>query len=134
MDHAARRTGPGAERAQVLSRRGMNRASRTQSLDVAMDIAFRRGDLTTAEQSAVSNGFSEHSESRGAPAYAKERFTWLATGEQHEPLGALTADALWDWLYIDELWVTPEMRGRGLGRELMQRAEDFEMRVYRQPA
>ncbi len=37
----------------------------------------------------------------------------------------LTADILWDWMYIDELWVSPASRGEGFGRKLMKHAEDF---------
>ncbi len=37
----------------------------------------------------------------------------------------LTAELLWDWLYIDELWVSEELRGMGVGRKLMTLAEEF---------
>ncbi len=90
-----------------------------------MNIAFREGGLTAAEQSAVSRGFEEHSASSGAPDYAKTQFSWIAHGSQEEMLGVLTADVLWDWLYVDELWVAPETRGTGLGRALMERVEEY---------
>lgn len=90
-----------------------------------MNIVFSRGELTAAEQSAVSAGFSEHSELVGAPEYAKERLKWTVTDGQSGFVGILTADALWDWLYVDELWVSPRMRNTGLGRRLMEKAEEF---------
>ena len=62
--------------------------------------------LTPDEQSVVSAGFSRHSEEKGAPAFKKESLKWLAH-EDEVLVGALTADLLWDWLYIDELWVRP---------------------------
>jgi GNAT superfamily N-acetyltransferase len=40
-------------------------------------------------------------------------------------LGVLTAEALWDWLYVDELWVSLESRGRGLGTKLIETAWGF---------
>jgi GNAT superfamily N-acetyltransferase len=49
----------------------------------------------------------------------------MAYGSDGELVGGLTADMLWDWLYIDELWVDDGLRGQGLGRELMAQAEEF---------
>lgn len=90
-----------------------------------MIIVFSRGDLTVAEQSAVSEGFSEHSKHVAAPEYEKERIKWTVKEEKSGLLGVLTADALWDWLYIDELWISPEIREAGLGKRLMKKAEEY---------
>ena len=92
---------------------------------MAMTIVFSRSDLTVTEQSAVSEGFSEHSRHAGAPEYKKERIKWTVKEEKSGLLAALTADALWDWLYIDELWTNPEMRRAGLGKRLMEKAEEY---------
>ena len=90
-----------------------------------MNIEFHRGDLTPSEQSLVSEGFRADTDEQDAPDYEKQRVKWLALDKQ-EGIGAvLTADILWDWIYIDELWVSPELRGEGLGRKLMQLAEEF---------
>ncbi|MDJ0910204.1 MAG: GNAT family N-acetyltransferase [Woeseiaceae bacterium] len=90
-----------------------------------VDIEFLHGDLSPAEQSLVSEGFDEHTVEKDAPRYAKERVKWLVTDERGDVRAALTADILWDWLYVDELWVAAELRGKGVGRELMQRAEEL---------
>ena len=90
-----------------------------------MAIEFRKEGLTPSEQSVVAAGFQEHGDEQGAPEYEKERVKWLAFDEQKNLQGVLTADILWDWIYVDELWVSPESRGTGLGRELMQLAEEF---------
>jgi GNAT superfamily N-acetyltransferase len=37
--------------------------------------------------------------------------------------GGLIASTYWDWLDIDDLWVTEELRGQGLGREMLRMAE-----------
>ena len=90
-----------------------------------MNIEFRRGDLTPSERSVVSAGFLTHTEEQNAPEYKKERVKWLAFDERNDVRAALTADILWDWIYIDELWIFPTLRGEGLGQQLMQLAEDF---------
>jgi ribosomal protein S18 acetylase RimI-like enzyme len=90
-----------------------------------MDIVFRQGTLTPAEQLTVSRGFEEHSALVDAPGYSKELLHWLVPGQKPGVRGVLTAELLWDWLYIDELWISPELRGSGLGRRLMMRAEEF---------
>lgn len=48
---------------------------------------------------------------------------WLATSDEGVLIGVLTCELLWDWLYIDELWVDENSRRTGLGKKLMQKAE-----------
>lgn len=88
-------------------------------------IEFFRQSLTAAEQSVVADGFQAHSDEHGAPAYKKSPLKWLLHDERRRLRAVLTADVLWDWIYVDELWVTPECRDQGLGRQLMVRAEEF---------
>ncbi len=90
-----------------------------------MHFEFHKGDLTASEQSVVSAGFHTHSEEQSAPEYKKERVKWLAFDEQKQLRAILTAEILWDWVYIDELWISPDYRGNGFGRQLMQLAEEF---------
>lgn len=87
-------------------------------------IQFRSGDLTPLEQAVVTAGFACHSEAVSAPPFNRERLAWLAYNGR-SLVGVLTADSLWDWLYIDELWVDENHRGQGLGKSLMQEAESY---------
>jgi GNAT superfamily N-acetyltransferase len=88
-------------------------------------IEFHRNALTASEQAVVSEGFREQNEDLDVPEYIRERVKWLAVDELNNTRAALTADILWDWLYVDELWVCPSLRGTGVGRQLMQLAEAF---------
>lgn len=90
-----------------------------------VNIEFRPGNLTPSEQSVVSGGFRTHTKEQDAPEYKKERVKWLAADEQNDIRAILTADILWDWIYVDELWISPRFRREGLGRQLMQRAEEY---------
>lgn len=39
--------------------------------------------------------------------------------------GALVAWVLWDYVYLENLWVAPERRGAGLGGRLLRQLEDL---------
>jgi GNAT superfamily N-acetyltransferase len=60
--------------------------------------------------------------SRAFP-YAPERFAFLARNVS----GALQAGVMgtmsWTWLFIEAVWVSDTLRGQGVGRQLMAKAE-----------
>ncbi|MEN7341462.1 MAG: GNAT family N-acetyltransferase [Pseudomonadota bacterium] len=90
-----------------------------------MKIDFLASPLSADEQRVVSDGFKAHSNEHRAPMYAKHPFKWLVKDDRQALKAALTADVLWDWMYVDELWVDADWRGRGVARALMQEAESF---------
>lgn len=90
-----------------------------------IDIIFKSGDLSSHEQEVITSGFNRHTRDQTAPPFKKDRLNWLALEEGGGIVGALTGDLLWDWLYIDELWVDESRRGTGLGRKLMSQADEY---------
>lgn len=88
-------------------------------------VCFSKGDLAENEQKLVAAGFSRHAEGLKAPEFRKERFHWCVYREPHALVGAATADLLWDWVYIDELWTDESVRGQGVGRQLLEAVESF---------
>ena len=88
---------------------------------------FSRSALTEAEQAVVAEGFRAHTDELGAPHYEKQRLKWICRDDQGELRAVLTADVLWDWVYIDELWVSSELRGQGVGKNLVSRVEQYAM-------
>ena len=88
------------------------------------EISYVKGNLTEQQQAIVNDGFEQHSAAQSAPAYQPEKMHWkVETNKQL--VAVLTANQLWDWLYIDELWVADDYRHKGYGKELMHSAEAF---------
>ena len=88
-------------------------------------IKFRKGCLTDDEQKIITAGFDRHSDALGVPRYLKEPVNWLVYSSQENIVGALTAYTLWDWVYIDELWIDERLRGQGFGKKLLEALEDY---------
>jgi GNAT superfamily N-acetyltransferase len=47
----------------------------------------------------------------------------ILRGDDGEIVAGLTASTYWDWLNVDKLWVADQLRGQGLGRQLLRQAE-----------
>ncbi|WP_064603459.1 GNAT family N-acetyltransferase [Photobacterium sp. J15] len=88
-------------------------------------IDFTTGNLDAKKQGELTAGFESHSQTQAAPSYDKERLNWIVQDEQGNLIATLTADLLWEWLYIDELWVDESCRGTGMGKQLIERAEEY---------
>jgi GNAT superfamily N-acetyltransferase len=41
----------------------------------------------------------------------------------NELIGGLIAETYWEWLFINVMWVKEQLRGKGLGRQLLLAAE-----------
>ncbi len=90
-----------------------------------VNVILSHGDLSNSQHQVVTAGFERHTKECSAPSYQKERINWLAYESEDILVGVLTANLLWDWIYIDELWVDERYRGTGLGQKLMNFAEDY---------
>ncbi|GIU46873.1 hypothetical protein TUM4438_23970 [Shewanella sairae] len=88
-------------------------------------IEFTQGELGAKIQAQLTAGFESHTQEQMAPPYDNQRVNWIVEDEQGNLIAALTAVLLWDWLYIDELWVAESCRGSGLGRQLMDKAQEY---------
>jgi ribosomal protein S18 acetylase RimI-like enzyme len=54
-----------------------------------------------------------------------ERFALLLRDDAGVLAAGLSGALSWGWLFVDSLWVSDDLRGRGIGRALMAGAEDY---------
>ncbi len=71
---------------------------------------------------AIQRGLHQFNQEMGGP-YDREPVTVLARDEEEAVKGGLLGLTYWNWLFIDWLWLAREVRGQGLGTDLLARAE-----------
>jgi GNAT superfamily N-acetyltransferase len=57
------------------------------------------------------------------PPEGARRLVLTVRGAGGEMLGGLHGVTRWNWLFVDHLWLADELRGQGMGTELIRRAE-----------
>lgn len=70
-------------------------------------------------------GFRQHSLELNAPPFEPKDLSWTVTNLEDKTVGALEVKVMWDWMYVDTLWVSDTERGSGIGSQLMKAAEDY---------
>ena len=71
--------------------------------------------------SAIQRGLHAFNQEMGGP-YDREPVTVLARIDS-KVKGGLLGLTYWNWMFIDWLWMAPDMRGKGVGGQLLDRAE-----------
>jgi ribosomal protein S18 acetylase RimI-like enzyme len=59
------------------------------------------------------------------PVEAEKRFHVMARDDDGALQGGIRATCYWNTLHIELLWLSPDARGSGIGRELIEKAERF---------
>jgi|GEM_PF-1150960 len=83
-----------------------------------------RSEILPAESQVIREGFAQHTLATDAPPFTKTSLNWLAF-EETSLIGAATAEVLWDWLYVDKLWVDTAYRENGVGSALMLEIQEY---------
>lgn len=78
--------------------------------------------VTPAWESDIERGINAAAALQQAPPYQATPFGLQAV-QGGVIIGHLTGKVFWDWLYVELLWVEPQWQHRGIGTQLMQRAE-----------
>ena len=73
---------------------------------------------------AVREGLQSHNRATLLP-YVKSRFAVFIRNDDNDIVGGLIGDLVWDWLHITILWVAEQIRGEGVGSELVRKAEEM---------
>ena len=89
------------------------------------DFTFYTKDPASPEEvEGLLAGLEKHTlEAIGSPGF--EPLAILARDSEGNLVGGVTATINWKWLAIKLLWVKEDVRGRGLGRDLMNAIEDL---------
>ena len=88
-------------------------------------IKFSKKHLDETQQQLVNAGFENSTKENAFPSFHKSHISWLVFEDNEQLIGILTGDVLWDWIYVDELWVDHKYRCRGIGKQLMKKAEKY---------
>ena len=84
----------------------------------------QRERLLAAEDKAVNDGFQAYNLEQGQSS-DRIPVALAVTGEAGQLLGALDGYIFFDYLTVSRLWVDPTVRGTGVGKALMEKAESF---------
>ena len=79
-------------------------------------------DPAVEDQRVVDEGFLTAQADRVGDPHL-DVFACFLRDERRQIQGGLLGRLWWRWLYVERLWVTPTLRGRGHGHRLLERAE-----------
>lgn len=52
------------------------------------------------------------------------KFAFELRSAKGKPFGGIYGSSYWGWLYIEQFWLPEELRGKGWGRVLLEKAEE----------
>jgi GNAT superfamily N-acetyltransferase len=90
-----------------------------------MDEEYHIAYVDDPEQSArgiIGRGIREYNEQQAGDNQF-QRLCFVLQAPDETIVGGVIAEVYWDWLHIDLLWVTGELRGRGYGHRLLTLTE-----------
>lgn len=92
-------------------------------IEVSLDPNEEFSTYITNKLKEYNNASSvHHKESRKEGA--RQPIRVILTDAKNNWIGGLTAETYWGWCEIDYFWISDEYRGKGLGRQLIQKAEE----------
>ena len=89
-------------------------------------VRFRRQDDPPQQLlDTLAQGLNEHSlpYTNGVPGFV-DKVGVFAHDDDGELVGGGAGLVNWNWFYVSVLWVSEDLRGQGVGRQLMARLEE----------
>ena len=86
------------------------------------ELELIEGNPSESIMSEISRGLLSHHAKSGHPR-AEEVFHIVHRDEADAVRGGVVCSLLWGRMYIRSLWVDESLRGKGIGRKLMEMAE-----------
>ena len=80
--------------------------------------------IASEELDVLVDGLNAHAAEAGVPAYEETELSILLRDDDDNVVAGLTGTSVWNWLYIDIIWVDEAMRGKGVGVDLIRAAEE----------
>jgi GNAT superfamily N-acetyltransferase len=96
-----------------------------KSSDDAASLDLRIDDkVEPSDEAAVVRGLLAFNEARIGPC-GEQPVKFVVRNSAGTVVGGILGHTRWRWLYIAKLWVDEGVRGRGLGAQLMEAAEEL---------
>lgn len=93
-----------------------------------------RADLTVSQETRIAaiaraalKGLVAHNTAKAGRTKWK-RFAFSARGKDGEVKGGLVGYTMWNWCFVELLWIDEALRGTGIGSDLMAKAEALAMK------
>ena len=88
-------------------------------------------DLSDAEANYLRARLDEYNEPYAGPRNESD-FGFAVRNDEGEVVAGLIGSCVWQWLHINIIWVSDELRGTGVGSELLIKAEKEGLRQNRE--
>jgi GNAT superfamily N-acetyltransferase len=79
-------------------------------------------DVSEQDEEVIREGLNEFNAQFVGPTN-NQQFRLAVRSEGGEVVGGVLASCMWQWLYINVIWVSESLRGQGHGAELLEAAE-----------
>lgn len=77
------------------------------------------GDPEQSAWGIIGRGIANYNKQQAGDTGFQHLCFVLQAPDDEEIVGGVIGEIYWDWLHIDLLWVTDELRGRGYGHQLL---------------
>ncbi|MGE0109123.1 MAG: GNAT family N-acetyltransferase [Bdellovibrionales bacterium] len=82
-----------------------------------------KDSIDDQDETFLETALKQYAELHSCPPYKETPLSIIKRDSNGHLVAGLTAQTVWNWLYIDMLWVDEALRGQGIGSVLVAAAE-----------